>query len=144
MYLNKIKIQKNIKRFKNRRMAKFIYDNKYFNFLNTKLVYNRVSYIFNRFSLFLELKIYKFFIKNLRRMSKRKHFKSFLNICCNHYFSRKSKNSRMGKGKGKFVRYVYRTISLKPVFTFIRISKKRLIKFTIYLNKKTKSKFICY
>ena len=144
MYLNKIKIQKNIKRFKNRRMAKFIYDNKYFNFLNTKLVYNRVSYIFNRFSLFLELKIYKFFIKKLRRMSKRKHFKSFLNICCNHYFSRKSKNSRMGKGKGKFVRYVYRTISLKPVFTFIRISKKRLIKFTIYLNKKTKSKFICY
>jgi hypothetical protein len=143
LYLNKIKIQKNIKQFKHRSFNKNIFNKSYFSYKNIFIFKNKVSFVFNKFSLFLELKVYKFFIRKLRRLTKKRKFKSFVNICCNHCFSRKSKNSRMGKGKGKFVRFVYRSISLKPIFSFIKLSKTRLFKFTMYLNKKTKNKFLC-
>ena len=47
-----------------------------------------------------KLKNYKFFILKLRKISKKKKFYSFVFLSCNHCFSKKTKNSRMGKGKG--------------------------------------------
>lgn len=144
MYLNKIKIQKHIKQFKNRRDTKTIFKKNIFLINNKEIFKNKISFIFLQLKTYLELKVYSFFIKKIRRLSKKRKFKSFVNICCNHCFSKKSKNARMGKGKGKFVRFVYRSIPLKPIFIFLKVSKIRIAKLTIYLNKKTKNKFLSY
>lgn len=144
MYLNKIKIQKKIKRFKKRRYQKVAFNQNNFLFGGNRSLSFRWSYIFNKLSMLIELKIYKFFIFKLRRITRRKKFKSFVNICCNHCFSRKSKNARMGKGKGKFSRYVYRSTTMKPIFSFFKLSKTRVCKFVNFLNNKSKNKFFFF
>jgi hypothetical protein len=141
LYLNKIKIQKKIKRFKKRRSLSCSYKSTMFNLHSNKTRLPTWSYVFSRLSMFIELKFYKFFIFKLRRLSRRKKFKSFVNICCNHCFSKKSKNSRMGKGKGKFVRYVYRSLPMKPIFSFYRMSKVRINKLVRLFNKKCLNNF---
>lgn len=140
MYLNKIKIQKQMKMFKKRKKLKLECDTSIFKIKPNKR-FSNWSYIFTRFLTFLELKFYRFFFLKLRRLSRRKKFKSFVHVSCNHFFSKKSKNSRMGKGKGKFVRYVFRTKVLKPTFVFYKISHTRVIKFLKFLNKKSNNKF---
>lgn len=141
VYLNKIKIQKKIKRFKKRRIVGVSYNKNNFNINSNKSRMASWSFVFSRLSMFLELKFYRFFIFKLRRMSRKRKFKSYVNMSCNHCFSKKSKNSRMGKGKGKFVRYVYRTVTLKPIFSFFKMSKIRVCKFVMFLNKKSLNKF---
>lgn len=140
MYLNKIKVQKQIKLFKKRKKQKVIYKDFIFSPAIKKSTPSW-SYVFSRFLLFFELRFYKFFFLKLRRLSKKKKFKAYVHVSCNHFFSKKSKNSRMGKGKGKFVRYVYRTKVMLPNFVFYRISKNRVSSFVLFLNKKTKNKF---
>lgn len=142
LYLNKIKLQKKLKLFKKRKKLKITFNIKNYFFMKKKLYYYS-KYIFSRFAMFLELKVYRFFFLKLRRLSKRKKFKSFVLLSCNHMFSKKSKNSRMGKGKGKYVRFVFRTKILKPIFIFRKLSKYRLISFVNFLNKKSENKFFC-
>jgi hypothetical protein len=144
LYLNKIKMQKQIKRFKNRKQQKLSFNYNLFTSVLPFFSRNRYSYIFNRFLLFIELKLYRFYFLKLRRFCKKKKIKSYVYICCNHNFSRKSKNSRMGKGKGKFVRFVFRSKILKPIFILKGISKIRISKFIIFLNKKTNNKYFCF
>lgn len=143
LYLNKIKIQKKIKLFKKRKSNKITFNLIKNNFCKKKNFY-LFRYVYTKLCLFLELKFYRFFFLKLRRLSKRKKFKSFVFLCCNHIFSKKSKNSRMGKGKGKFVRFVFRSKVLKPIFIFKKISKYRVIKFVKYLNKKSEKKFFSF
>lgn len=92
----------------------------------------------------MELKFYRFFFLKLRKLSKKKKFFSFVFICCNHCFSKKSRNARMGKGKGKFLRYVCRKDSLKPLFIFSKLSINRVKQFTLFLNKKFKNNFFFF
>ena len=77
-------------------------------------------------------------------MLKKKKAFGFVSIVNNHSFSIKSKNSRMGKGKGKHTRFVSRQKILKPVFSFRKLSFIRLIKFVKFLNKKSKNNFFIF
>jgi len=144
VYLNKIKIQKTIKRFKNRKSQKVEYNENFFicSLLNIHTLH--LAYVYCRNLLFMELRFYKLYFLKLRRINKRRLVKVYVYIMCNHNFSRKSKNSRMGKGKGKFVRFVFRSKIMKPIFIFNKISNYRLYKFIQYLNKKSKKKFFCF
>lgn len=144
MLLNKIKIQRQIKRFKNRKIQKVTFNINNFILNDAKFLRNNYSFIFNRFLLFIELKIFRFYFLKLRRFCSKKKLKSYVYICCNHNFSKKSKNSRMGKGKGKFLRFVFRSKIFKPIFIIYKISKIRIYKFILYLNKKSNNKFFYF
>ena len=136
MYLNKIKNIK-LSKFKNRSKSSTFFSKNKFSISNNVNLYK----IFCKNTLLLELKYYRFFFLKLRKISKKKKFYSFVFLSCNHCFSKKSKNSRMGKGKGKFIRYVCRKNLLKPIFIFNKISKIRFNKFLNYLNTKSYNLF---
>lgn len=145
MYLNKIKLQNKIKRFKFRKQIKMAYNYNYFLYkTNLKFFYKFFCRIYTRFLMYLELKIYKIFFLKIRKIIRKKKLKAFVNICCNHNFSKKSKNSRMGKGKGKFCRFIYRTTSFKPIFTFFNVSSFRVLKLCKFLNKKSKNRYFIF
>ena len=115
-----------------------------FRFLKKNNKYQKLWYVFSSHSVYLELKFYRFFFLKLRKLSRRKKFLSLVFIYCNHCFSKKARNARMGKGKGKFVRYVCKKRSLKPVFIFSKISILRVNSFVSFLNKKTSRKFFFF
>lgn len=69
-----------------------------------------------------------------------KNFKIWIALLPNSSISRKSKNSRMGKGKGLFDRWTFRFQQGSTLVEFLGISKYRLIKVILYLNKKFKLK----
>lgn len=144
MYLNKLKLQKQLKKFKNRKKQKLIFNDSIFSFNNKNRLYNNSICIYVKNLILIELKIYRFFFLKLRKLSKKKNFKLFVLISCNHCFSKKSKNSRMGKGKGKFLRYVFRYKLLNPLFIFYKISLNRVFKFLNFLNKKNLNLFFFF
>ena len=69
-----------------------------------------------------------------------KNLKIWLSILPNATASRKSKNSRMGKGKGMFDRWMFKIQQGSVIAEFIGVPKYRLIKMVNYLNKKFKIK----
>lgn len=145
MYLNKLKFQKKIKKFKNRKKQKLVFSDSMFCVKGSNIL-SSLYFIFFKNRLFVEMRLYRFFFLKLRKLSKRKKIKTFVLISCNHCFSKKSKNSRMGKGKGKFTRYAMRYVSLKPIFIFYKLSYQRALLFKSFLNKKSRqiaSTFVC-
>jgi hypothetical protein len=130
--------------FKKRFKRVSVYDDKIFRFHSTNTKYNKFWYVFLSNSVYLELKFYRFFFLKLRKLSRRKKFLSLVFIYCNHCFSKKARNARMGKGKGKFVRYVCKKRSLKPIFIFTKISLCRVYRFISFLNKKTTRRFFFF
>ncbi len=137
-------MQKQPVNFKKRYRRNSVYTDTIFGLRKNNTKYNKFWYVFSSHSVYLELKFYRFFFLKLRKLSRRKKFLSLVFIYCNHCFSKKAKNARMGKGKGKFVRYVCRRRSLKPVFIFSKISIFRVHKFILFLNKKTTRKFFFF
>ena len=144
MYLNKAKIKNKLKLFKKRKYQKLIFKDSIFRVKNKFFYYKKYITIYYLNKLFLPLKFYKFFFFKLRKISRRKKIKTYVNLNCNHFFSKKSKNSRMGKGTGKFLRFVFRSKSLKPLFIFYKMSIKRARKFIFFLNKKSKNNFFLF
>lgn len=87
--------------------------------------------------------IKKLFKKIIKRKKKKKsnniiqkNYKIWVNLIPNYVISRKSKNSRMGKGKGSFERWVIRLKQGFILSEFIGISKYRLTQVLIKFNKK--------
>ena len=144
MYLNKAKIKNKLKLFKKRKKQKLIFKDSIFFLKNKFRLYKKYITIYIKQKIFLNLKIYKFFFLKLRRISKKKRIKTYVNINCNHFFSKKSKNSRMGKGTGKFLKFIFRTKSLKPIFIFYKMSISRALKFIRFLNKKSSNNFFLF
>lgn len=80
-------------------------------------------------------------IFNLKKKSNKnnlKNLKIWISLLPNGTISRKSKNSRMGKGKGMFERWVFKFQQGSTLVEFLGISRYRLVKTIIYLNKKFK------
>lgn len=125
MYYNKRKSQKKLV-LQTRRLKPKIFFFEKFMFLNR---WKKTSFLCVKQSIYLELKYLRVLIKFFRKLSKKKRYKIYVRYCCNHAWFKKAKNSRMGKGKGKFVRFFYRSTNLKPLFIFKKISKFRLQKF---------------
>jgi len=130
MYFNKRKTQIKLSIQKKRKLPK-IYFFKKFSFLKRKKI---KFFILSKNYLHIELKFYKVFVKKIRKIAKKKRAKAFLYLCCNDAWFKKSKNSRMGKGKGRYVRYVYRTKICKPVLALSRLSKYRVQKLVKIIN----------
>lgn len=82
------------------------------------------------------LKIFN--IKKKSNKNNLKNLKIWVSLLPNSTISRKSKNSRMGKGKGLFDRWVFRFQQGSTLVEFLGVSRYRLIKTIIYLNKKFK------
>lgn len=125
MYFNKRKSQKKLILQKHRFKPKIFFFEKFM----FREIGTRISYLCVKQSIYLELKYMRILIKFFRKMVKKKKYKVYVRYCCNHAWFRKSKNSRMGKGKGKFVRFFYKSTNVKPLFIFKRISIFRLKKF---------------
>ena len=68
--------------------------------------------------------------------------KIWINILPNYILSKKSKNSRMGKGKGSFLRWVFRLQQGITLVEFLGIPYYKLISILISIRKKLKIKLI--
>lgn len=95
---------------------------------------DKLRYIFLKNSIYIELKVMKMVIKFFRKRTNKRRTKVWVLFCCNHAWFRKKAKSRMGKGKGEYVRNVFRGSNCKPVLIFRNISKMRIIRFTRRLN----------
>lgn len=97
----------------------------------------------NRIEL-VQLTIIKFFLKNCLK-KKNNSFQINEKIWyfgkINFSLQKKSKNSRMGKGKGMIERYVIRLHKNHILFEFKGFSYYRLKKFCLNVNKRTKLNF---
>lgn len=82
--------------------------------------------IFFKKTNFLELNFLKKKITKLLRLVKKKKIIVYINLKKNHLLTKKSKNSRMGKGKGKFMRYISRLKIGLPILTYNVYSNFRL------------------
>lgn len=100
------------------------------------------KYSFKNYSLYLkntilvELYLIKKLLFRLKRVYKKKKISLFINLNKNHIISKKPKNSRMGKGKGRFVRYVYKIKLFTPIIRFNTISDSRFVSTQNVLNRK--------
>lgn len=130
MYLNKRKSQKKLVLQKNRFKPKIYNFRKYM----FKSFFGKYAFLCIKQSVYLELKYIKILIKFFRKLAKKKRYRLYVNYYCNHAWFKKTKNSRMGKGKGKFVRYYHKAKNIKPLFIFKYVSKFRLKKFLFNLR----------
>jgi len=72
----------------------------------------------------------------------KKYIKVWVNLLTNFPISNKSKNSRMGKGKGSLVTWSCRLLTGFKLFTFLGVSKTNLFLILYYLNKILPNKFV--
>ena len=99
------------------------------------------SYLISKKNMFLELYNFNQFKRNLKFLTNKNNLNQnflFIWICLRNNFpiSKKSKNSRMGKGKGAFLRWVVKVPSNLIILKFKTLNKKilkyklnRLLKF---------------
>lgn len=132
LYLNKRRSQAKLVLQKNKKKLKFGNFSRHFYLRRPELKKRFLIFPSNLF--YLELRILKVLIVSLRKIIRRKKLKAFVFLCCNHAWFKKSKNARMGRGKGRFSRFVFVCTNLKPVFVFFKISKLRAVKFIERLN----------
>ena len=144
MYLNKLNVQKTVTNFKKRYITTTRFVESQFVWLKSTNKFNKYSYIFSKNQVHIELKVYKLFFLNLRRLSRKKNFFSFVLLFCNHTFSKKARNARMGKGKGKMARFVCKKKNLQPLFIFKFLSVLRIKKFVCLLKKKSNQNFFFF
>lgn len=100
----------------------------------------------------MELIHFTFFKRYLKKLIKKKkknknqekeilkNYKIWVFLLPNYILSKKSKNSRMGKGKGGFLRWIFRIQRGLIISEFLGISYYRLKKIIIHLKKKLKLK----
>lgn len=94
---------------------------------------------------FVQLNFIKKYIKILFRKSKHtpENFKKvWYSLSANHVIQCKSKNSRMGKGKGLIERRIIRIYKNTVLFEFFGIPFYKLINITKKINKKLNFKII--
>jgi ribosomal protein L16/L10AE len=126
--LKKNQINKILKKFKKRKNLK---KEDYF-----KLKFGNVGFFFNkdcRFE-FIYLSLLKKILKNLNflKFKIRKFNKIWIFVNKNYPISTKSKNSRMGKGKGSFLRWTFR---LARFSTFLELASLDFLKIKKFKKK---------
>lgn len=73
---------------------------------------------------------------------KTKNHKVWINLLPNFILSKKSKNSRMGKGKGSFLRWVFRLQQGVTLAEFLGIPYYRLLAIVLFVRKRLKLNLI--
>lgn len=120
MFYNNVSNKKKLKKFKNRRMPKTYVSG---------MKKTHYHYIYAKIGGLLELRIHKLILRKFRRRSKRRRFKIIFFFLPNYSFSKKSTNSRMGKGKGKFRRLLAFLKTKQPMVAFRGIAFTRILFF---------------
>ena len=115
----------------NRKLKKPLFKKRYLKKVNYKKISNS---LFFKNKVLVDLDFFKKILFRLKRIYKKKKIKLFINLNRNHIISKKPKNSRMGKGKGKFSRFVYKIVPYKPVISIPSISQTRFNSLLNHLN----------
>lgn len=130
-----VKIQKKRKFLKNSNFRIKFGDYAFLNLKETKIELVQLSYIKKFFKKLMRKKRKKNTITTNKNTIK-KNYKIWINLLPNYVISRKSKNSRMGKGKGSFERWVIRLKQGFIISEFLGIPKNRLKLILNKFNKK--------
>lgn len=109
--------------------------NRCFNINKKKLFIKNT--IFYKNILFLENKNFKRKFLNFKKKFFKKKYKIFLILNFNNNITKKSKNSRMGKGKGK-IKNIFMLIKKLNFFIFCKLPKSRLYIFKNFFFCKKK------
>ena len=120
MFYNKLQNRKKIKKLK-KRSAPPGYTKKAFK-KGHVLVHYKTGGL-------LELSIYKRIIRGFRRKVRRKKYTIIFLFLPNYAHTRKSAKSRMGKGKGKFRRFLVKLKAMQPIMSVRDLAIKRLFFF---------------
>ena len=83
----------------------------------------------------VDLRFYKFMLRRFKKKLIKFNVESFLYLLPNNKTSHKSKNSRMGKGKGLNNRFYFRSKRTRPVVVFVNFSFNRFLKLKLFLLK---------
>lgn len=90
----------------------------------------------------------KKFLKKLRRKGIKKQknivYKLYVSLSQNYMLSKKSKNSRMGKGKGSFIREAIKVKKFRPFIYSNGHRLKSLIKLASQFSNKTNKNLSCF
>ena len=103
--------------------------------LDSSKFLKKKNIFFKKFFLSIDLRFYKFLLIKCKKKFKKFKIKSYFFIKINKMISYKSKNSRMGKGKGMNYRYCFKLTHFKPIIVFKNMSKLRLKYFKKYFKK---------
>lgn len=90
----------------------------------------------------IDLRFYKLLLRKIKRKILKFKIKAYVYILPNNKTSHKSKNSRMGKGKGLNNRFYFRHKKTKPILIFLKLNKLRYLKLKKFLSKFYKYKLI--
>lgn len=90
----------------------------------------------------IETRVYKMVLRLFRKISRRRKYSLFFFFKPNFILTRKPKSSRMGKGKGKYLRKAIYLKTNKVFMISYKISYKRLIFFFSKLKKITGYTFV--
>lgn len=137
--MQKKKINDNKLKFKGRCSNGFI-------FLNYTILSNYLFFLKNSRIEYKYITILKKFLKKLKskRIKAQRTFiyKFYLSLKGNYILSKKSKNARMGKGKGAIIRHAIKVKKFKPYVYVIGYRHATLCKlaksYGDFINKKTK------
>jgi penicillin-binding protein-related factor A (putative recombinase) len=126
MFYTKITDKKKLRKFKKRSEPRLDFK---------KVPHNRRTYIYYPSGGNIELVIYKYIIKAFRRRSRRKRYKLNFFFKPNYVITKKSKNARMGKGKGKFRRFSLKLSKNKFFMAISGLSHHRIVIFFKKIKK---------
>tara|TARA_B110000503_G_scaffold490_1_gene720 strand:+ start:1302 stop:1760 length:459 start_codon:yes stop_codon:yes gene_type:complete len=113
--------------------------------------YYEGSYLFFLKNYRIEFKymtVLKRLLKKLRRRGLKKQrtlaYKLYVSLNSNYMLSKKSKNSRMGKGKGVFIREAIKVKKFRPFIYTIGYGDRPLLKLATMFGSKTNKKLACF
>lgn len=113
--------------------------------------YYEGSYLFFFKNYRIEFKYISFLkklLKKLRRRGLKKQrslaYKLYVSLNSNYLLSKKSKNSRMGKGKGALIREAIKVKKFRPFIYTIGYNDRPLLKLANAFGKKTNKKLACF
>jgi ribosomal protein L16/L10AE len=90
----------------------------------------------------------KKFLKKLKRKGLKKQrgvvYKLYVSLSKNYMLSKKSKNSRMGKGKGSFIREAVKVKKFRPFIYSNGYRLQSLTKLAAKFSSKTNKKLSCF
>jgi len=132
MFFDKIVNKKKFKKFKRRSTPKTTF--------NTNKMYVR-THVYYPSGGRVELWVYKRILRVFRRRSRRRRYTLNFLFRPNYIHSRKSKNSRMGKGKGKFSRLTLNLPANKLFMTVTGLSHQRVVLFFAKIHQNTRYRF---
>lgn len=130
-------VGKNVQFQKGRNYKKFNYSNNcYRSFSNGLLFFSKKNLLFEMYFFVFFKKITKYFFKKNNALNNVFFLWTILKL--NYPISKKSKNSRMGKGKGQFLRWVLKVAANSLL---IKIKSNNLIRLNSILSIFKKSHF---